>query len=479
MGTKANVRKSAAESDKPPAPSGRQAASAATRFEQGRALRQATPRISHSRLGIAKKGRDVVALIEASNADRMEELIPLRHSRMLESPFAFYRGSSMVQAADLVNTPSSGITVQACGDAHLMNFGSFASPERELVFDINDFDETFPAPWEWDVKRLAASLVLAARWRGFSAAVAREMVAAAAARYRGAMRDYAGQSTLAVWYSHITAADLLDRAHKRQKNEALVKAGIREAQRNTSEHVFHKITTMEDGSPRIVDQPPLLFHPSNPGTNEIMSEFLAKYAATLREDTRALFDRFRFVDAAVKVVGVGSVGTRCLIALMLGEHDDPLLLQIKEARKSVLQPDTGGSLWKHQGERVVTGQRLMQATSDIFLGWTRGPGGRDFYVRQLRDMKGAAHIEAFKVDTLARYGGLCGEALARAHAKAGQASLISGYLGASPVFDDALQDYAVGYADQVEQDYERFREAAREGRIRTETNPSSTEIMIS
>lgn len=476
---KTKPQKLAVGSDQLPAPPVRQTASAASRIEQGRTLRQATPRISHSQLGIAKKGRDIVALIEASNTDRMKELIPLRHSRMLESPFAFYRGSSMVQAADLANTPISGITVQACGDAHLMNFGSFASPERELVFDINDFDETFPAPWEWDVKRLAASLVLAARWRGFSPTIAKEMVVTAAGRYRKAMREYADQSTLAVWYSHITAADLLDRSRKQQKNMSIVKASIREAQRHTSEHVFHKITTMADGSPRIVDQPPLLFHPSNLDTNEIMRGFLAKYSATLREDYRALFDRFRYVDTAVKVVGVGSVGTRCLIALMLGEHDDPLFLQIKEARKSVLEPYTGGSPQKHQGERVVTGLRLMQAASDIFLGWARGPGGRDFYVRQLHDMKGAAHIEVYEADSLAQYGGLCAEALARAHAKAGQAPLIAGYLGSSPVFDDALQEYAVGYADQVEQDYERFRQAAREGRILTETSPSSTEIMIS
>jgi uncharacterized protein (DUF2252 family) len=476
---KAKALASVVDPDVNPAPPVRQIALAASRIEQGRALRHAAPRISHSRLGISKKGRDVVALIEASNANRMDELIPLRHSRMLESPFAFYRGSSMVQAADLVHTPVSGIIVQACGDAHLMNLGSFATPERDLVFDINDFDETFPAPWEWDVKRLAASLVLATRWRGFSSVTAREMVATAAARYREAMRKYASGPTLAVWYSHITADDILFRSRKRRKNVSVVKAGIKEGQKRTSEHLFHKITAMVDGNPRIVDQPPLLFHPPNSHAHEMAAEFLAKYSDTLRDDYRALFDRFRYADAAVKVVGVGSVGTRCLVALMLGEHDDPLFLQIKEARKSVLEPYTGGPPWKHQGERVVTGQRLMQSASDIFLGWARGPRGRDFYVRQLRDMKVAAHIESYTAATLVRYGGLCGEVLARAHAKAGQAPPISGYLGSSPVFDNALQEYAVGYADQVERDYERFREAARDGRIRTEASPSSVEVMIS
>jgi uncharacterized protein (DUF2252 family) len=473
---KAKARKSATEPD--PAPSARPTASAASQIEQGRALRQATPRISHSRLGVARKERDVVALIEASNADRLDELIPLRHSRMLESPFAFFRGSSVVQAADLAHTPASGVLVQACGDAHLMNFGGFATPERDLVFDINDFDETFPAPWEWDVKRLAASLVLAVRWRGFSSSTAREAVAAAAVRYREAMRRYAGGSTLAVWYSHVTSDDLLARSSKREKDASLVKASMKEAQKRTSEHLFHKITTMVDGSPRIVDQPPLLFHSSNSQAHEMAAAFLAKYAGTLRDDYQALFNRFRFVDVALKVVGVGSVGTRCLIALMLGAHDDPLFLQIKEARQSVLEPYTGGSPAKHQGERVVTGQRLMQSSSDIFLGWARGPAGRDFYVRQLRDMKVSAHIETYAAATLVRYGALCGEVLARAHAKAGQAPSIAGYLGASGVFDDALEDYAIGYADQVEQDYERFREAARDGRIRTETNPSPVEVMI-
>ncbi|MGA8909334.1 MAG: DUF2252 family protein, partial [Acidobacteriaceae bacterium] len=356
---KAKGRPSVVEPDANLASHVRQIASAASRIGEGRALRQAAPRVSHSRLGISKRGRDVIALIEASNTDRMGELIPLRHSRMLESPFAFYRGSSMVQAADLVHTPVSGITVQACGDAHLMNFGGFATPERDLVFDINDFDETFPAPWEWDVKRLAASLVLAVRWRGFSSATAREIVAAAAARYREAMLKYAAGSTLAVWYSHTTADDILVRSRKRQKNISIVKAGMKEAKKRTSEHLFHKISAMVDGSPRIVDQPPLLFHPPNSHAHEMAAEFLAKYSNTLRDDYRALFNRFRYVDAAVKVVGVGSVGTRCLIALMLGEYDDPLFLQIKEARKSVLEPYTGGSPWKHQGERVVTGQRLM------------------------------------------------------------------------------------------------------------------------
>ncbi len=453
--------------------------SATRRLEAGKARRKTVPRAAHTELGVAKRDRDIVAMLQASNQDRIEQLVPIRHSRMLESPFAFYRGSAAIHAADLSGTPNSGITVQACGDCHLMNFGGFATPERDLVFDINDFDETFPAPWEWDLKRLAASLVLAARWKGFPASRAKAALAMAAQRYREMMHEYADMPTMDVWYSKITYSDLFERAQGNAKATKLVAADARRARSQTAEHVFHKITTKVGDTPRIRDQPPLIYHPQAPELHEAVQAVLAKYAATLREDYRALFERFRYLDTAIKVVGVGSVGTRCFIVLLQGEHGDPLFLQIKEARQSVLQPFVGDSHWQNEGERVVAGQRLMQAVSDIFLGWARGPQGRDFYMRQLRDMKVSLGLDTLIADHLVLYGGLCGAALARAHAKAGQAPEIAGYLGSAGAFDEALGRYATGYADQVERDYETFRDATRSGRLKTVSSGSPVEVMIS
>jgi len=418
-----------------------------------------------------------VALIKQSSEGRIENLIPLRYSRMLESPFAFFRGSAIVQGADLGRTPASGIKVQACGDAHLMNFGGFATPERDLIFDLNDFDETFPAPWEWDVKRLCASVVIAARWRGFSETEAHETATATAARYREMMNTYADMPMMAVWYSRLSYDSIRKQLKRNPKLEQLVAEDIKRAQNSTAEHVYNKIATHQNGAVRIVDEPPLLFH-VDADLKEHGQAFLRRYSATLREDYRVLFDRFRLADAALKVVGVGSVGTRCYIALLLDEHDAPLFLQIKEACASVLEQHHGPSPWKQNGERVVAGQRLMQAASDIFLGWARGPTGRDFYVRQLRDLKLSAQLERYDPTMFTLYVELCGQALARAHAKAGQAPTIAGYLGKSPAFDEAITKYAVGYADQVERDYETFRTAARDGIIATETRGSLTEAMI-
>ncbi len=452
---------------------------AAEEFAAGKARRKTTPRAAHAEPGVVADKRDIISILEHSNADRLEQLIPVRHSRMVESPFAFFRGSAAIQAADLARTPDAGITVQACGDCHLMNFGGFATPERNLVFDINDFDETFPAPWEWDLKRLTVSLVLAARWHRFSSATASEAVMTAASKYREAMQDYARQSTMAVWYSRVAYVDILERARTNQKATKILEADMRRAQKQTSEHVFQNLTVPVGGAVRIKDQPPLIYHPRSSDLDKIARDFLEKYAVTLREDYRSLFGRFRYADIAIKVVGVGSVGTRCFVALFLGEHDDPLFLQIKEARKSVLEPYTSRSPWKHEGERVVAGQRLMQAVSDIFLGWARGPRGRDFYIRQLRDMKVSADLDALNAENLVRYGGLCGATLARAHAKAGQASRIAGYLGSSTAFDEALDRYAKRYADQVERDHEVFQNAVRNGQIKTETSTTPIEVAIS
>jgi uncharacterized protein (DUF2252 family) len=473
--TRAPARKAAAPAKPPASEPGERAVE--LRLHEGKALRQRCPRASHAELGRAASDRDPIALIAASNKDRIGSLIPVRHTRMLESPFAFFRGSAIVQAADLSRTPASGIQVQACGDCHLMNFGGFATPERDLVFDLNDFDETFPGPWEWDVKRLCASLVLAGRWRGFSEGQARDAAVAAAARYREKIVEYADLSALEVWYNHVTFGEIRESLRGDRRLAQRFDAALRRARRSNSEEVYGKLTTEQNGQIRIIDQPPLIFHPDF-DVHTAAHEFTKKYFKTLREDYRALLERFRFIDAAVKVVGVGSVGTRCLIALMLDEADQPLFLQIKEARPSVLQAYTGRSRWRNNGERVVAGQRLLQAVSDIFLGWLRTAAGRDFYVRQLRDMKVSVNLERFSANDLERYGQLCGRTLARAHAKAGAAPPIAGYLGSSDAFDVALGRYAVAYADQVERDYKAFRTAVRNGKLNTEAGGSLTETMI-
>jgi uncharacterized protein (DUF2252 family) len=447
----------------------------AERQQAGKALREKCSRAAHGKiiLGQGNK-RDIVALIKASNDDRLENLIPIRHGRMLQSAFAYFRGTALIQAHDLAGTPASGINVHACGDCHLMNFGGFATPERNLVFDINDFDETLPAPFEWDVKRLAASFVIAARWRGFRPNQARATAVQAVSSYRESMRTRAGFGVLDTWYSQITEdvvramfgndADLHGRLDK----------DIAKAREQTHEHVFHKLTAPAKGLPRIVDQPPLLFHSDKMpfGAALTSGAFLNGYRETLREELRMLFDRFTMVDWAMKVVGVGSVGTRCIVALLLATPDDPLFLQIKEARPSVLERYTGHAKVPHNGQRVVVGQRLMQSASDIFLGWTRGPRGRDFYIRQLRDMKIAPAIESATPAMLRGYAALCGVALARAHAKAGDSAMIAGYLGSTDRFDEAIGDYAVAYADQVERDYATFVKAVRDGRLKSDISPS-------
>jgi uncharacterized protein (DUF2252 family) len=445
----------------------------AERQQAGKSLREKCPRWSHGKviLGQGKK-RDIVALIKASNEGRLENLIPIRHGRMLQSPFAYFRGTALIQAHDLKGTPSSRINVHSCGDCHLMNFGGFATPERNLVFDINDFDETLPAPFEWDVKRLAASFVIAARWRGFRRSQAREMAVQAVSSYRESMRKRAGAGVLEAWYSKITVDDVLALAGKDAALIGRIKKRITEASRQTHEHVFQKITAPVRSLPRIVDEAPLLYHVDKSVVNErIIAAFFRRYRETLAEERRMLFDRFKVVDVALKVVGVGSVGTRCYVVLLLAAPDDPLFLQIKEARPSVLERYTGHKPVPHNGQRVVIGQRLMQSASDIFLGWSRGPR-RDFYVRQLRDMKVAPAVESMTPQVMQKYAMLCGLALARAHDKAGDAAMIAGYLGSIDHFDEAIGDYAVGYADQVERDYGTFVKAVRSGRLKTDLSPS-------
>ena len=450
------------------------------REQAGKALRDKCPRLSHAKV-VARQGkkRDVVALIKTSNEGRLENLVPIRHGRMLQSPFAFFRGSAAIHAYDLDATPTSGIDVQACGDCHLMNFGGFATPERNLVFDINDFDETLRAPFEWDVKRLAASFVVAARWRGFRPDQAREMAVQTVASYRESMRERAGRGVLEGWYSRITMDDVRTIAGSNLEARGRVGVKIAEARKQTHEHVFHKVTSRGRGLPRLVDQPPLLFHlPGQQLTDRMIAAFFKRYRKTLPEERRFLFDRFEVVDVALKVVGVGSVGTRCFVALLLAAPDDPLFLQIKEARRSVLEQFTRRAPVAHNGQRVVVGQRLMQSATDIFLGWSRGTRGRDFYVRQLRDMKIAPDIETQTPRVMRAYAMLCGQALARAHDKAGDAAMIAGYLGSNDHFDQAIGDYAAAYADQVERDHATFVAAIRAGRLKSDLSMSRLEAAL-
>jgi len=442
------------------------------RHDAGKALRDKCSRRAHGRLVLGQGDkRDPVALIKASNKDRLENLVPIRHGRMAQSPFAFFRGTAAIQAHDLAGTPVSGISVQACGDCHLMNFGGFATPERNLVFDINDFDETLPAPFEWDVKRLAASFVVAGRYLGFRPDQARDLAVLVAESYRESMRKRAGSGVLEAWYSRITMEDVKEIAGNSAEVKARVDRKIAEARSRTNESVANKLIVSDKGVARIVDQPPLLYHVDRKLVNpETIAAFFKMYRATLPEERRMLFDRFTPVDAALKVVGVGSVGTRCYVALLLAAPNDPLFLQVKEARPSVLEPYVKGARVAHNGQRVVVGQRLMQSASDIFLGWAKVPGGRDFYVRQLRDMKVSADIESQPPRVARNYAALCGRTLARAHDKAGDAAMIAGYLGGKDQFDQAIGDYAVAYADQVERDYAAFVKAIRSGKLKTDTS---------
>jgi len=422
------------------------------RRQQGKALRKTCPRSSHADAALGVGDRDPLSLIEETDQDRLPNLLPIRFTRMAESAFAFFRGSAVLQAHDLQAAPSSGLIVQLCGDCHLMNFGGFATPERALVFDINDFDETLPGPFEWDVKRLATSFVLAARWLDFDADDARRTVTAVVAAYRTAMAHFSELSTLETWYAKISMDEVFQEFANDPKIVKLLKKSVEQAAEHTPEHVVHKISKVVDGKSRLGDQPPLLFHadPSELDLDRDVKPFFAKYRESLALDRQTLFDRFEIVDVVHKVVGVGSVGTRCYIVLFAGPQDDHLLLQVKEARRSVLEGRSGSSPFDNNGERIIVGQRLMQSASDIFLGWTGGLHGRDFYVRQLRDMKIAPNLTGYSPRILAAYGDLCGKALARAHAKAGDAATIAGYVGSTTALDDAIADYAATYVDQVE-----------------------------
>jgi|SwirhisoilCB2_FD_contig_123_125251_length_4901_multi_4_in_0_out_0_2 uncharacterized protein (DUF2252 family) len=442
---------------------GKSALSIAARIEEGRALRQLVPRSAHAEWSPPADRPDPLDLLQAQDKGRVQDLVPIRYGRMVASPFTFLRGSATVMARDLSATPTSGLIVQACGDAHLSNFGVFGTPERNLVFDLNDFDETLPAPWEWDLKRLVASVVVASRANGFKPGQCSDAARAAARRYREQMAAYALLSYRDVWYARLTAEDILASAPSSQR-QAVQRAGRRATHRDNLQ-ALAKMTTTVDGHIRIVDDPPLIDHIAD----EILSEHLPKiakaYQSSIRDDLRMLLQRYHFVDFARKVVGVGSVGTRCFVVLMQGSGpNDPIFLQIKQAFPSVLEPYAGKSRYPNHGQRVVRGQQYIQAASDIFLGWGREKG-LDLYIRQLRDMKGSAEVETMDPKRMAAYGALCGWALARAHARSGDPARIAGYIGTSDRFDDALVSFATAYADQTERDHAVLVDATETGRI--------------
>jgi uncharacterized protein (DUF2252 family) len=452
------------------------------RVARGKAARAEVPRSSHGAWEPAPNRPDPIALLEEQAVTRVPELLPIRYGRMANSPFAFYRGAAYVMASDLAATPRSGLTVQACGDAHLSNFGVYGSPERNLVFDINDFDETHPGPWEWDVKRLAASLEIAARGNGFADKERRAIVLTTVARYRQAMQTFAAMRNLDLWYAHLGMDEFMAQAGSLvdPKRLKVVERNLAKARTRDSLHAYEKLTSLVDGEPRIVSQPPLIVPIDELVPDMERDQFVTEvrgmlrdYRRTIETDRRHLLENFRFVDMARKVVGVGSVGTRAWIILMLGrDEQDPLFIQAKEAGASVLESFLGKSEYANHGQRVVAGQRLMQASSDIFLGWQRVTGldgiQRDFYLRQLRDWKGSAEVEAMVPQGMTVYGQMCAWTLARAHARSGDRIAIGAYLGNGDVFDKAIAEFASRYADQNERDHQGLVEAVGSGRITAE-----------
>jgi uncharacterized protein (DUF2252 family) len=439
-----------------------------TRADQvalGAAERARVPRKAHAAFEPAPDRPDPVAILEAQAATRVPELVPVRHGRMMASPFAFYRGAAAIMAADLAPAPRTGLRVQLCGDAHLSNFGIYRSPERALVFDVNDFDETLPGPFEWDVKRLAASFVVAGRSLGWTRGLAHRALVYAMASYRMRLIELARGGTLPTWYAHITVDDIkaILTPARRKALDASLESG---AGRRNSLGALSKLTSVVDGRRQIVDNPPLVLRVLDEVTDETLRVTYAAYRRSLPAERRQLIDRYRIVDLARKVVGVGSVGTTCLVAYLEGvDEADPLFLQVKEAQASVLEPYLGRAAQRHHGQRVVEGQRLMQAVSDVFLGWATGPAGRHFYYRQLWDGKWSAELELFREPGILAYAKVCGWALARAHGRSGSAVALAAYLGSGGKFDQAMLDFAEAYADQNDRDYAAARAAVASGRI--------------
>ena len=438
----------------------------AERRAAGKALRTRAPRASHATWSPAPDRPDPISLLEESNRSRIAALVPLRYGRMITSPFAFLRGSAVVMADDLAMTPITGIQVQACGDAHLSNFGTYATPERNQVFDVNDFDETLPGPWEWDVKRLAASIVVAGRQNGFSAASTRQASLNCLRMYREHMWEFGEMRHLDLWYSCIDAQSILKRVGR--SNRSFIDRELEKAHHHTGLQVFPRLTREINGRYSIKDDPPLITHLADDERTRWLQALLEGYEASLPDDRRVLLNRYRVVDLAQKVVGVGSVGTHCYIALLLGSEDnDPLFLQIKEAQAAALERHLARSAYPNHAQRVVYGQHLMQAASDIFLGWTSSES-IDCYIRQLRDMKETPSVEHLLEGDFIQYAGLCGWTLARAHARSGDPAQISGYLGTNDQFDRAVAAFAQTYVDQTERDHAELVASARAGRVPVE-----------
>ena len=443
------------------------------RMKAGKALREKVSRTSHAKWTPAVGRPDPIEVLQQSDRGRLPELLPIRYGRMRQSPFAYFRGSAAVMAWDLSKTPATGIRVQACGDCHAANFGGFASPERQLLFDIDDFDETLQAPWEWDVKRLAASVVLASREMGFGSGRCEDAVLTMALSYREQMREYARMRNLEIWYSRMDAEVFIKEAKtaaaKKRWKEVEDKARLQ-----TAEHIFPKIADVINGRTRIVNHPPLIYHSRE---SDIMQKHVTQmfraYRETLPAERRVILDRYHIIDVARKVVGVGSVGTRCAVALLMAGEHDPMLLQFKEALPSVLEPYAGKSRYVNHGERVVTGQRMLQSASDVFLGWTHDAEGRSYYFRQLRDMKMKIDLENMTRGDWLEYVEICGWTLARAHARTGDAAKIGGYLGRSEKFDVALAKFAASYADQAERDHAALVKAIRAGRLKAQTSAAA------
>jgi uncharacterized protein (DUF2252 family) len=454
------------------------------RAAAGKAARGKAPRSGYADWAPAADRADPVELLEGQATSRVDQLVPLRYARMLVSPFTFYRGAAAVMAADLAATPRSGFDVQLCGDAHLSNFGAYASPDRELVFDVNDFDETLPGPWEWDVMRLAASFSVAGRASGFKRRERLAIVAAMSAEYRAAMRRMAELGNLEVWYTKIDVEAIARgwESAAGEKEAATFRRNLEKTRAKDRMRALSKLTREVDGELRLVSEPPLIVPidelvEQSADVEAAVLKIIADYRDTLPEDRRVLLDGYRFVDAALKVVGVGSVGTRAFVVLMLGrDSGDPLFLQAKEAQRSVLEPYTEPSAFDNQGERVVQGQRLTQAASDILLGWVKATGidgkQRDFYVRQLWDQKGSAKVEDMSPNALTTYAEICGTTLAHAHARSGDRIAIASYLGKSDTFDKAIAGFAETYADQNERDYEALKAAADAGKIEVAELPA-------
>jgi uncharacterized protein (DUF2252 family) len=438
------------------------------RYAAGKAFRKACPRESHGAWKPPASRSDPVDMVLAAEKGRMPELLPLRHGRMVRSAFTFYRGSALPMAADLATTPSSGVRVQCCGDAHLSNFGGFATPERRVIFSINDLDETLPAPWEWDVKRLAASFVVASRDNGLKDSVAKDAVRTCVRTYRESMARYSKLRTLELWYESIEPRDLLRGVKDPAVHERVADRLEKERGKSKAEEIFPKLVEHKGERPLIKDQLPTIFHHERFPAGEIqkaLRDAFAGYRATLPSAYQSLLDRYELRDAAIKVVGIGSVGTACWVMLFMAGEGDPLFLQVKEARPSVLERYAGRSAFPNHGQRVVNGYRMMQPASDMFLGWTRGPR-RDFFVRQLRDIKISIRVEEFDGSTMDLYGSWCGQALALSHARSGLSAVLSGYMGKSEAFDEAIAAFSMAYADQNEKDHAALERAVRKGTVK-------------